>query len=175
MKKIFFAALAMCFICASCDNNGNADKGNGMKEKNIASSDAITKAFETGDVSKIDSVVAPDFLDHTDQGDKKGPDSLKSAVAMMRNMFKDMKAEKVKELADDEYVFTWMHYSGTSEGAMGMHKGPFSMNAVEVAKFKGGKAIEHWGFANAQDMMKLMGEHENMGNDMSKPDSAKTK
>ena len=175
MKKIFFAALAACFICLSCSNNGTSNKGNGMREKNLASSDAVSKAFETGDVSKIDGAVSPDFVDHTDQGDKKGPDSLKAGITMMHSMFKDMKMEKVKELADDEYVFSWMHYSGTSDGAMGMPKGPFSMNAVEVVKFKDGKATEHWSFGNMQEMMKMMAPHQDMGNNMNKPDSGKTK
>ena len=175
MKKIFFAVLAAGFICVSCDNKGTGDKGNGRKEMNIAASDAVSKAFETGDVSKIDSVIAPDFIDHSDQGDKKGPDSLKAGIAMMHKMCTNIKMEKVKELADDEYVFSWMRYSGTSDGSMGMPKGPFTMNGVEVIKFKDGKAIEHWGFANTQEMMKMMGQHDNMGNDMAKPDSAKTK
>jgi len=71
----------------------------------MAASDAISKAFETGDISKIDSVVADDFVDHTDQGDKKGKDSL---------------------------------------------------NAIEVSKYKDGKATEHWSFVNMIEMMKMM-------------------
>lgn len=155
MKKIFFAAAAFC-LCMSCNNEGG---GSGMSEqakKNLAASDGVNKAFETGDVSKIDSFVAKDFVDHTDQGDKTGPDSLKAMINFVHTNFKDMKMEKVKELADDEYVFSWMRYSGTSDGAMGMPKGPYKMNTMEVVKFKDGKAIEHWAFMTMEDMMKMM-------------------
>src|SRR5687767_5196009 len=89
-------------------------------------------------------------------GDKKGRESLKAMVNMIHSNFKDMKMEKVREVADDEYVFTWMRYSGTSDGAMGMPKGPYDMSAIEVAKFKDGKAVEHWSFMDMQDMMEMM-------------------
>ena len=155
MKQIFFAAIAG-FLCITSCNDATSNKGSDAKQKNIAASDAISKAFETGDVSKIDSFVSVDFIDHTDQGDKKGRDSLKAMVKFVHDNFTDTKQEKVKELADDEYVFSWMHYTGTSNGVMGMPKGPYSMNTVEVAKFKDGKAIEHWAFVNMMEMMKMM-------------------
>ncbi len=60
------------------------------------------------------------------------------------------------EVADDDYVFSWMHYTGTSDGAMGMPKGPYSMNVIEVSKFKDGKATEHRGFVDMKEMMKVM-------------------
>lgn len=56
----------------------------------MAAFDNITKAFQTGDVSGIDSVVADDFLDHTDRGDVKGKDSMKAMINMMHINFKDM-------------------------------------------------------------------------------------
>ena len=157
MKKIFFAAIAgLLCICTSCGTKTESASGMSDKaQKNMAASDAIGKAFETGDISKIDSVVADDFVDHTDQGDKKGKDSLKAMITMTHGMMKDMKMEKVHGLADDDYVFSWMHYSGTSDG-VGMAKGPYSLNEIEVSKYKDGKATEHWTFVNMMEMMKMM-------------------
>ena len=117
----------------------------------------ISKAFETGDISAIDSIVADDFVDHTDRGDMMGKDSLKSMIKWGHENMKDMKMKAVKELADDDYVMAWMNYSGTSDGSMGMPKGPFDMNSIEVSKFRDGKAVEHWSFMNMQEMMKMMG------------------
>ncbi len=123
---------------------------------NIASSDVIMKAFQTGDVSGIDSVVSDDFLDHTDRGDMKGRDSLKAMVNWVHANMKDMKTEKVREVADGDFVYSWMRYTGTSDGSMGMPNGPYDMKAIEVAKYNDGKAVEHWSFMDAQDMMKMM-------------------
>jgi hypothetical protein len=39
---------------------------------------------------------------------------------------------------------------------MGMPTGPFDMDAIELSKYKDGKAVEHWGFMEMQDMMKMM-------------------
>lgn len=174
MKKIFFAALAglLCF-CISCNDAGTSNKGSDAQQKNIASADAIGKAFETGDVSKMDSVIADDFVDHTDHGDIKGRDSLKAMVNMIHSTFKDMKMEKLNEVGDDNYVYTWMRYSGTSEGQMGMPKGPYDMKGIELTKFKDGKAVEHWGFMDMQDMAKMMPQP--AMNNMNKMDSSKMK
>lgn len=158
MKKIFIAAIAGMFCMGtSCNNDtGSSDKGDMLRQKNLASNDMIMKAFESGDVSKIDSAVSGDYVDHTDQGDKKGRDSLKAMVNMIHTHFKDNKMEKVHEVADDDYVYSWMKYSGTSEGGMGMPKGPYNMSMIEVSKFKDGKAVEHWAFMDMKDMMKMM-------------------
>lgn len=160
MKQLFFAAAAgmLCFV-TSCDSNNSVattGKHTAQEQRNLAASDVIVKAFQTGDVSGIDSVVAVDLLDHSDKGDIKGRDSLKSMVKMMHENFRDMKMEKVHEVGDDDHVYTWMHYSGTSDGAMGMPKGPYNFNVIELSRFKDGKAVEHWAFMNMQDMMKMM-------------------
>jgi len=160
MKKIFLAAFAglLCFF-TSCNTNteaSSANKNTEQEQKNIAANDVITKAFQTGDVSGVDSVVSDNFVDHTDRGDVKGRDSLKAMVKMIHSNFKDMKTEKVREVADEDYVYSWMRYSGTSDGSMGMPKGPYDMESIEVSKYKDGKAVEHWAFMEMQDMMKMM-------------------
>ena len=172
MKKIFIAALAVLFSFASCIDTSSTTKTGGQKEKNISASDVIDKAFKTGDVSSIDSAVAADFIDHTDRGDKVGRDSLKAMINMVHTNFKDMKLEKIHEMADDDFVFSWMKYSGTSDGAMGMPKGPYSMNTMEASKFKDGKVVEHWSFVDAKEMMKMMMPQTNMG-DLNKMDHHK--
>lgn len=157
MKKIIVGAFALMFMASCNDDAGKSQSHDSeLKQKNIAASNAISKAFETGDISAIDSVVSDDFIDHTDRGDMKGPDSLKAAIKWVHANMKDMKMQKMHELADDEYVYSWMRYTGTSDGTMGMPNGPYDMSAIEVAKFKDGKAIEHWNFMEIRDVMKMM-------------------
>ena len=175
MKTIIFSAFAalLCFFtsCTSKTESTSEKNDNSQQQKNIAASDVISKAFETGDVSGIDSVVSDDFIDHTDRGDKKGRDSLKAMVTWIHSSMKDMKMEKVREVADGDYVYSWMRYTGTSDGSMGMPKGPYDMSAIEVAKFKDGKAVEHWSFMDMQDMMEMMPQQPNMN----KMDTSKMK
>ena len=169
MKKIFIPAFALLCICTSCNDSTPAtttadtttadattDNGKAEGQKNLAASNAVMNAFQTGDASGLDSVIADDFIDHTDRGDKKGKDSLKAMVKFVHDNFKDMKTDKIRDVADGDYVYSWVTYSGTSDGSMGMPKGPYKMSMIELAKFRDGKAVEHWSFMDAQDMAKMM-------------------
>ncbi len=169
MKKIlslFVMALAIVFV--SCGNDktektasdtmSSDKKDNSMTEKNLAAYHAVEKAFQTGDVSEIDNVVASDFVDHSDRGDMNR-DSLKAMIAMMHKEYADMKSETLKDLADEDYVMGMRRYSGTSNGEPGMPpKGqPYKRKSIEVVRFKDGKAVEHWSFMEMADMTKMMG------------------
>ncbi|MGQ0737946.1 MAG: ester cyclase [Bacteroidota bacterium] len=157
MKKLLFtvAAAAACFFI-SCSDKEDSDGMSDKAKKNIEASQTVAKAFETGDVSKIDDVVAADFVDHTDRGDM-GRDSLKAAIVMMHAADSTMKFQTLKEFADDEYAATWYKFSGTSDGSMGMPKGPYEMHSIELVRFKDGKGVEHWSFVEMREMMKMMG------------------
>ena len=169
MKKILFAAFAGALCFNSCNNAptvAGESKDDSMAQKNIEASRAVGKAFETGDVSALDTLIADDFLDHTDRGDIRGRDSLKAMVKMVHDNFRDMKSETVKDLADKDYVFSWMRFTGNSNGAMGMPAGPYDMESMEVARFKDGKIVEHWSFMETQDVMKWMNEMSGMNKNM---------
>src|SRR6266566_3786901 len=131
MTKTLFASFIglLCFFTA-CKNGKTASGPDSMTQKNLDGSRTVSKAFETGDASMIDSVVASDFIDHTDHGDV-GRDSLKAMIVTMHKEFPDMKMETIKELADSDHVFTLMRFTGTSNGTMGMPKGPYDMHTIE--------------------------------------------
>src|SRR5438045_7545916 len=152
MKKFFIttsAALLLFFIscnqAATC-TTATGDNNNSAAQRNLDAVHMINKAIETGDVSALDSVLAEDAVDHANEGDVKGRDSIKAELAQIHTMSPDMKSETVKELADEDYAFQWMRYTGTGNGSMGMPKGPYEMSAIEVTKFQNGKASEHWEF-----------------------------
>ena len=181
MKKIFVAASAgLCCVLAACNNESKTSTASettaesSQAQKNLDAQHVVIKAFQTGDVSGLDSIVSADFVDHTDMGDKKGVDSLKAMVNWVRTTFKDMKTETVKELADDNYVMSWIHYTGTSDGTM-MPPGPFDMDAIETTRFENGKGVEHWSFSEAQDMAKFMQQQMQHMGKMPKKDTAAKK
>jgi predicted SnoaL-like aldol condensation-catalyzing enzyme len=158
MRKLITAATAICFLIA-CNNEKKEEASGGMSDKakkNIAASHIVSDAFMSGDPSKIDSAVAPDFVDHTDRGDM-GRDSLKAAIVMMKKQMPDMKMKLTNELANDDYVYSDMEFTGTSDGSMGMPKGPYDMHVIEAVKFnQDSKAVEHWEYMRNDDMMKMM-------------------
>ena len=125
-------------------------------KKNVDAFNTVSDAFTSGDVSKIDSVVASDFVDHGGMHGDGNRDSLKAAIAMV-SMDKTAKTETKLQLANDDYVAGWLHMTGTSDGSMGAPAGtPYDMSSIELVKFKDGKAVEHWSFMTMADMMKMM-------------------
>jgi predicted SnoaL-like aldol condensation-catalyzing enzyme len=160
MKKFLFviSTVLVCFL-VSCSTKKEETSSSGMSDKakkNLEASHIVTDAFKTGDISKIDSAIAPDFVDHTDRGDKNR-DSLKAMITWMHSQPGDMKMELVREFANDDYVYCHMHMTGTSDGSMGP-KGPYDFNEIEVIRFNSdGKAVEHWAYEEVNEMMKMMG------------------
>jgi len=168
MKQVLsLFAIGTLIVFVSCSGNktektatdtmSSDKKDNSMAAKNIAASHIVNDAFQKGDISKIDEAIAADFVDHTDRGDMNR-DSLKAMITSMHKEFPDMKMEIIKELADDDYVFSLMRWTGTSNGQMGMPKGPYDMKAIEVVRFKDGKGVEHWSYMQPQDVMKMMAQ-----------------
>lgn len=177
MKKILTVSAVVTLLGATACNNDSTvssdlPKENSQAQKNLEAHRTVAKAFETGNVAGLDSVVASDFVDHSERGDVKGVDSLKAMVNMVHTNFKDMKVKTEKELADDDYVMAWMHYSGTGDGKM-MPPGPYDMDVIETTKFRDGKAVEHWTFTEMADVMKMM-QSMPMGN-MNRMDTTKKK
>jgi predicted SnoaL-like aldol condensation-catalyzing enzyme len=174
MKKIFLSLITGLILLVISCNDKTAASSSGLSEKaqkNLDASREISNAFGSGDVSKIDSVVASDFVDHNAQMGDVGRDSLKAMMVSVHRDFPDAKMEVIKEFADDDFVFSQMRFTGTSNGQMGMPAGPYDMRAIQVTKFRDGKAVEHWEYMEMGDMMKMMAAM----SPTNKPDTTKTK
>ena len=147
-KLILLSFIAACSICVSCNNSGGMSA---TAKKNMEINDAIMKAYEAGDFSKMGDYIATDAVDHGgENGDVKGLDNIVSEMKKYRAQMPDMKSTMSRSLADDEYVYTWATMSVTMMGK------PTTMSSVDVSKFKDGKAVEHWIYMDAADMMKMM-------------------
>jgi predicted SnoaL-like aldol condensation-catalyzing enzyme len=181
MKKNLIPMLCFAACLMSCNNDSKpvvatdaTAAGSTIStkaQKNLDAMHVVTKAFETGDANSIDTVIASNFVDHTDKGDKKGVDSLKAMIKMSHDADKTMKMEVVKELADDDYAFSLMHYTGTGDGKM-MPAGPYDMHSMEVVRFSDGKAVEHWGYMEMSEVSKMMAAMPGMDK-MKAPDKKK--
>lgn len=174
MKQLLFVASAIMicslFSCSNKESGGMSEKA----KKNLDASHIISDGFMSGDTSKIDDAVASDYVEHSDRG-KMNRDSLKSLITTMKKLMPDMKMKLIKEVADDDYVFSAMEFTGTSNGQMGMPAGPYDFHAIQMEKFKDGKAVEHWEYTLTTEMMKMMQSSmgSKMDSTMSKMDKKK--
>lgn len=169
-KLIFYSVILFSGVFISC----NAGSGglSATAKKNLEVNSAIMKAYEAGDFSKMGDYIAADAIDHAGEGgDINGLENIIKEMQRYRDMMTDSKTEVKRELADDEYVMTWAKFSGTLKAdGMGKKAGEkMEMTSVDVSKFKDGKAVEHWSFADMNEMMKMM-----MGNTTQMPASGDT-
>ena len=158
MKKLFLLLTAGVFLSLQACKESSGGLSATAK-KNIAASDAIANCFKTKDFSKIGDYIAEDCVDHGgENGDIKGLENMKAEFTRMAASYSEMSSEKIKELADDEYVMSWMKYTGKlSKDMMGKKAGEtFVSTSMEVSRFKDGKAVEHWVFMEPSEMMKMM-------------------
>jgi len=160
MKKhltIVASALICCFTaCTTKPEGGLSDAA----QKNVDASHGVTKCFETKDFTKLGDYIAADAVDHSgEHGDIKGLDSMKAAFEKEMAGIENMKSDLIKELADSGYVMAWYRFSGTWKNTEMGHKGgeTFDMKALEVSRFKDGKAVEHWEMMEPGDVVKMMG------------------
>lgn len=159
MKKyLSLLIIATSCFCISC--NMKSENGpSATAQKNLDAMHGVTKCFDSKDFSKLGDYIADDAVDHAgENGDIKGLANLKADFQKWVDGVDKGKSEVVKELADDEYVMSWMRYTGTYKIPMMGHKAgeSYDMKALEIAKFKDGKAIEHWTLMEPAEMMKMM-------------------
>ena len=146
--------------CNSANTSLPEDRSQLTAKQNLAAANAVNKAIETGDTSKLGDYIAADGVDHSgSNGEVRGLEKIKAELAGMHKMAaNDMKLEIQKEIADSEYVFQWLLLTGTAATTeMGAPVGSkFAVNSVNVTKFANGKATDHWDFMMPNEMMKMM-------------------
>jgi predicted ester cyclase len=167
MKKMLLALIAILFILAACKDNktrvasttANPDNEASQAEKNRMAGREVYKGIETGDMSKF-NVIADDAVDHAGPRDRKGGDSIRQMLGDFRKHIKDMKFDIIADAANDDYVFTMVQLTGTAlDNTMGAPAGTkINGRHVDVVKFRNGKIVEHWGFADEREMMEQMGK-----------------
>lgn len=147
-----FAILLCCYCISSC-NTATQGGLSATAQKNLDAMHGVTQAFDSKDFSKLGDFIADDAVDHaaSDSGDVKGLANIKASFEKYGASITGQKTEVIKELADDEYVMSWAHYTGSNKAG-----DKIDMKALEVAKFKDGKAVEHWTFMEPGDVMKMM-------------------
>lgn len=160
MKQLLIAAATvLCCSLLSCQNAPNNTTANDQGEKNKMAIRDVYQGIQTGDVTKL-SAIADDAVDHSGPNGQeiKGGENIKKMLTDMHNHIKDLKMEIVADAVDGDYVFTWCRMTGTAiDSSMGMKPGMvMDSKSVDVVKFKDGKATDHWGYMDMQDMMKMM-------------------
>src|SRR5690349_14980644 len=137
MKKITIAAMASMFFIAACTSSGDHDhdmnnmssnnKSDSMNQRMDQGVREVYRSMETGDVSKLDSFIAPDIIDHEggpNGREVKGRDSLKAMFADMHNHFTNLKMDVISSASNSDYGFSMVKMNATTkDNSMGAPAG----------------------------------------------------
>jgi len=130
----------------------------------------VLNALTSGKTDVLDKYLTSDFIEHDPSpmmSDKTGIERIKEDFAAYHKVFPDMKSKVHSMAVSGDYLFVYLTFTGTSaEPYMGMPAGhEMTMNSVDLIRFKGDKAAEHWGFTSNEDIMKMMQQEKSMGHD----------
>ena len=133
-----------------------------MSEANKAAMRDILRIFETGDLTGVESLIAPNAVDH--QGmpgvDTQGIEGFKRIVTIMHTAFPNIHLHIEDLIAEGDRVVarSEMHARNT---------GPFmdqpatdkeiEAEAIDIIRFENGMAVEHWGISDDLKMMQQLG------------------
>jgi len=134
-----------------------------MSEENKAKVRRLYSGLSSqGDLSVADELVADNFVDHNPPGPDIAPgrEGFKQVFAGFLSAFPDMAITIDDQVAEGDKVVARITASGTHQGDyMGMPATgkSFSIGAVDIFRFEGGKIVERWGHGDNIGMMQQLG------------------
>jgi predicted ester cyclase len=120
-----------------------------MLERNKAAARAVFDVWSTGELQRLDELVASDVVHH-DPYDPHGADGLvgmKRTIEMNRSAFPDMHLTVEDQIAEGDKVVTRWRGEMTHAGALG-DVAPtgrrVAITGITIDRFEGGKIVEAW-------------------------------
>ena len=122
----------------------------------------IDEVFNQGNMSAVDELVAPDFVEHEElpPGIPTDREGVKQLTLMLRSAFPDFKATIDDMLAEGDKVVVRMTWRGTHRGEfMGIPATgkSVSIGVIDIVRFSEDKFVEHWGLMDNAGMMQQLG------------------
>jgi steroid delta-isomerase-like uncharacterized protein len=132
-----------------------------MADEKALATRFYAEIMSKGDLDVIDDLIADDFVEHEEvPGGASGKDGVRQFVQMIRAAFPDLQVDVAAMVAEGDEVWVHAVATGTNQGEfMGMPATgkPMTMAMIDRIKFKGGKAVEHWGVSDNLAMLTQLG------------------
>ncbi len=102
----------------------------------------MVHAFETGNLSDVDALIDPDYVDHQglDGTDLNGADGFRRVVTAARSAFSNLHVSIEDLIAEGDRVAARLLWHGTSPAGEPIHR-----ETIDIIRVAGGRAAEHWG------------------------------
>jgi len=156
MKRSLVVLVALA--AAGCSSVHSAAQ---TAEDNKATAQKFLDRMNKGDLSVIDEVIDPAYVDHEAvPGVPPTREGLKQLFTMYLKAFPDMKIHIEHLVAEGDIVLIHHVTTGTNKGEfMGIPATGKSVKFGEMhlIRFAHGKAVEHWGVEDTMTMMQQLG------------------
>jgi len=102
----------------------------------------LVRAFETGNLSDVDALIDPDYVDHQglDGSELRGADGFRRVVAAARGAILHLHVRIEDLIAENDRVAARLRWHGTNPAGE-----PIQRETVDIIRVAGGRAAEHWG------------------------------
>ena len=131
-----------------------------LSEENKALFQQFTDGMNAKDLSMIDQIIDPDFVDRDPPpGHAANREGLKRIMQMFFTGFPDLKVTITHMIAEGDLVVARRTTEGTQTGVfMGIPASTkkVSFTEMHLVRVANGKVVEHWGVADAMTMMKQL-------------------
>jgi predicted ester cyclase len=129
-------------------------------EQNRATARGIVEGISRGDLSVIDNLIAEDFQEHSlPPGSAPGKEGLKDVLTRVRKTFPDFSYTIEDEIAEGDTVVHRLTGRGTMQGefqGMPPNGKEAAWQEIHIARYKDGKAVEHWAVIDQLGMMQQL-------------------
>lgn len=133
-----------------------------MSERNKAIARAEFEVWSSGEVERLDDLVAPDVVHHDpyDPNAADGLEGLKRSIAANRAAFPDMRIEIEDQVAEGDKVVTRWVATMTHEGELGGAAATgnrVTLAGTTIERFEDGKVVEAWRSMDTLGLLRQIG------------------
>lgn len=120
----------------------------------------IEDGFSKGDVTVVDKLFSPDFVEHQHGFRPPYASSVKRAIEGLHESFPDFSMTVDALVSSDDQVWGRMTARGTQHGQFGPMPPTgkrIEITVVDIMRFRDGKLVEHWGVPDRLAAMEQLG------------------
>ena len=120
----------------------------------------IDRLFSAGDVSALDELAAPDYVDHDPPFGAAGTvDGWKAMATMIRDAFPDWHSDLHALYAEGDIVVERFTASGTHKGEIfgtAPSESVCTLAGINIFRLRDGKIVERWGRVDELGMLRQL-------------------
>jgi predicted ester cyclase len=117
--------------------------------------------WDTGNAARLDTVVAPSFIDHTlPPGRPPGPTGPAVASRELRTAIPDLRCQVLELVVAGDRLTARLRFHGTFTGSFGERTGsgqPLDFTAIDVLGIRNGRVTDNWHLEDNLTLMRQLG------------------